>query len=223
MNTIKKDRLNLSFFGGIFMKQKKVIILSAILLIIVSIFLTINYNYFKFGNIINRSADQIKDYILNINSFEAEVQVTVKTNKTTNTYKLSQKYLDGRYKQTLLEPTNIAGLEIEYENGSMKVVNTKLNLSQIYENYPCVAENYLWLNSFIEDFKNSNETKIIEEDNEVILQSVVKNGNKYTAVKRLYIDKKRGKPIKIEVQDVEQNILVYILYNEITINKLQEV
>jgi outer membrane lipoprotein-sorting protein len=205
------------------MKRKNTVILSIILLVFVSIFLIINYNYFKFGNIINRSADQIKDYILNIKSFEAEVQITVKTNKTTNTYKVSQKYVDGKYKQVLLEPNNISGLEIVYEDGSMKIQNTRLGLSKIYENYPCIIENYLWLNSFIEDFKDSNEVRIIEEGNEIILQTTAKNGNKYTAVKRLYIDKKTGKPAKIEIQDVEQNILVYILYNEIKINKLQEV
>ena len=38
---------------------------------------------------------------------------------------------------------------------------------------------------------------------------------------RLYIDKKSCKPIKMLIQDINQNIIAYILYNEIEINSLK--
>ena len=42
--------------------------------------------------------------------------------------------------------------------------------------------------------------------------------NQYISVKKLYIDKSKKKPIKMEIQDINQNVLVNILYNEIKIN-----
>ena len=61
-----------------------------------------------------------------------------------------------------------------------------------------------------------------ENENEIILEASVKNGNKYINHKKLYIDKKTSKPTKMEIQDVTQKNTIYILYNEIKINNLQK-
>ena len=37
--------------------------------------------------------------------------------------------------------------------------------------------------------------------------------------KKLYIDKNTLKPVKLVIQDVNQNATIYILYNEIDIKK----
>ena len=39
--------------------------------------------------------------------------------------------------------------------------------------------------------------------------------------KKLYIDRKTGKPIKMQIKNVSKNTTVYILYNEIEINSLK--
>lgn len=44
------------------------------------------------------------------------------------------------------------------------------------------------------------------------------SSNKYNNCKKLYIDKKTLKPIKMEIEDINKKVLVYILYNEIKIN-----
>ena len=40
--------------------------------------------------------------------------------------------------------------------------------------------------------------------------------------KKLYIDKNTAKPIKMEIEDINQKVLVYILYNEIKINSINK-
>ena len=60
-----------------------------------------------------------------------------------------------------------------------------------------------------------------KNDEEIILETKIKNNNKYRAIKKLYISKDTGNPTKLEIQDVSQNTLVYILYNEIEINKMR--
>ena len=49
-----------------------------------------------------------------------------------------------------------------------------------------------------------------------------KNENKYRQSKKLYIDKSTGNPLKMEITDINQNITVYILYNEVKINSLDK-
>ncbi len=204
---------------------KKIIISCLVLILIIStiFFIKNNYKSIKLGNnIINQSADKIKENILNIESYKANVRITITSNKNTNTYEATQEYYkeNNLYKQEILTPQNIAGTIFEYDGANLQIKNTALNLSKIYENYNYIGSNELSLNAFIEDYNNNDSTDY-ENDEEIILETKVKNNNKYRAIKKLYISKDTGEPIKLEVQDVSQNTLVYILYNEIEINKMR--
>lgn len=206
--------------------NKKIIIfcLVFIIAIIITILLKNSYKNIKFGkNIINQSADKIKENILNIESYQAKVQITITSNKNTNTYEATQKYYkeNNLYKQEIVSPENIAGVVFEYDGSNLQIKNTKLNLTKIYENYNYIGSNELSLNAFIEDYKN-NDCNNYENDKEVILETLVKNNNKYRTIKRLYISKETNLPTKMEIRDNAQNTLVYILYNEIEINKLEK-
>ncbi len=76
--------------------KKFIPIIIAVVIILVIIFLLFgkrDYNFLNNGNnMSNKSADEIKNYILNMDSFSAEVSVTVTSNKTTDTYVFSQKF-----------------------------------------------------------------------------------------------------------------------------------
>ena len=190
----------------------------------ISIFLNKNnYNFFKIGNNkSNKEISDIEDYILNIDSYEAQVEVNVISNKNSNKYLINQKYKSPNiFTQKVIEPSNIKDVTIEYDGSNLKIINTELNLNKIYENYPYISNNILNLESFIEDYKSSNESKYEVKDEDIILETKIKNGNKYIYCKKLYV-KKNGEIIKMEVQDVTKNTLVYILYNEIKINNLQK-
>ena len=202
--------------------MKKIIFIFIILAIIIFIILIKNnYKNTKIGNnIINQSADEIKENILNIESYEANVQITINSNKTTNTYEAKQSYYKQKnlYKQEIMSPESMKGTIFEYDGTNLQIKNTRLNLSKIYKNYNYIGSNELSLIAFIEDYQN-NENIDYESDNEIILEVNVKNNNKYRKTKKLYISKNTKLPIKLEIQDNAQNTLVYILYNEIEINK----
>ena len=51
------------------------------------------------------------------------------------------------------------------------------------------------------------------------METTVKTGNKYQKYEKLYVSKKDGKPIKMEIKDTNQNTIIYIKYNEIDIKK----
>ncbi len=151
------------------MQIRKIIffIIIIILISLLTFFIKNNYNSSKKGNnISNKSADEIEEYILNIDSYYAIAQVTVQSNKSSNTYKLKQEYIKNQnmYMQEVIEPEYIAGVKFIYNEGILKIENTNLSLSKLYEEYKYIESNVLSLNSFIEDYANSEEKKCYEEN-----------------------------------------------------------
>ncbi len=225
--------------------KKIFIFLTIILVIIFIISITIYYKNQKSGNnIINKSDEQIVQDILNISSYNAKIEIEVNSNKSSNKYIIKQEVKKRISKQEVIEPENIQGLVTEYDGKNLKIVNNKLNLTTLYENYEYIANNTLWLNSFIEEYKsinnensninensnvnensnlstntdtNTKRKKVKSEENQIILEIEDKQ-NKYNTYKTLYIDKKTKKPTKMIISDINKKDIVYILYTEIEIS-----
>ena len=203
------------------MKNKKIILILFIILILVAltIFLIFYYKNGKTGNtIINQSEEKIIDNILNMTSYQAKLEITIETNKNKTKYVVNQSMKNGVSKQEVLEPENIAGVITEYDGKNLKIRNNKLNLETTFENYQYIVENRLWLDSFIEEYKTGKNVKNSSQENEILLE-IENKENPYNVHKKLYVDKKTGKPTKMIVQDINQKTLVYILYTEIKISK----
>lgn len=206
--------------------MKKIITISIIIIIVIifAIFMKNNYKLSKSGNnMSNKSADEIKQYILGINSYEAVLNITVESNKNTNNYLVKEQYAKNNNisKLEIMEPENINGVVFLYDGTNLSIKNTNLNLNKIYENYPYIGENTNTLMSFINDYLESDESKCEENGEEIVLETKVKNGNKYISHKKLYISKKTATPTKLEIKDITQKTVIYILYNEIKMNNLQ--
>lgn len=209
------------------MEKKKLIIILGILAVLVTsviiyFFIKNNYKNLKSGNnMSNKNLKEIEEYILSIRSYNAKIEVEIQSNKNKNKYVLEQKYAEPNVqKQIVLEPSNIEGLETIFDGNNLKINNTKLNLSTIYENYSDITSNFLWLNTFTEEYKKMIETgkqNIIEQNGIIIME--IKDADELN--KKLYIDRKTGKPIKMQIKNVSKNTTVYILYNEIEINSLK--
>ncbi len=202
------------------MKNKKIIILTIIIAILIFIIIFAPYYYKKgkIGNtIINKSEEQIIESILNIKSYDANLEITIQTNKNTTQYALKQELKEEKCIQEVVKPENIAGVITEYDGNSLKIRNNKLNLETTFQDYKYITENNLWLNSFIKEFKETNNKKISTAEKEIILE-IDNRKNTYSSYKKLYIDKKTGKPTKMQIEDVNQKVLVYILYTEIKIS-----
>lgn len=171
----------------------------------------------------NSSSQDIVNYILDISSYEATIEVETKSNKNSNKYILKQQYIkDKAETQEVLEPNNLQGVKIIKKDNTLKLENTNLNLTTILDKYNYLTDNCLDLNSFIEDYKSNNNSNFEEKDGEIIMKTTSNNENKYTKNKTLHIDKNTGKPTKMEVTDINKNTTVYILYKEVEIDNLDE-
>lgn len=206
-----------------FKPKQKIIIITIIaiaIVIFVSIFFKINYKKINTGNnILNKTLDEVQEYICNINSYEATMEVTINSNKNTNKYKIKQTHDESEDIQEILEPENVKGIKFIYKDNTLQIINTNLNLTKIYNNYPYIESNNLWLNDFLEEYKQAdNENKeATENDEEVVLKLEVQNEDSNIKYKELYLDKKTGNPTKLLIQDNNKNTVIYILYSEITI------
>lgn len=182
------------------------------MIIIFIIIFTFFYFYMakknKFGN--NITSQEMVSNILNLTSYEATIEVDVKSNKNTNRYIIKQKYKSPNYiEQEVLEPTNIKGVKIINKDNQLSIENTQLNLKTIYENYSYLSENDMDLISFINEYKEQNSNDFQQEKDITIMK---------TKNKVLYIDRKSGKPLKMQIEDANKNIAVYILYREVNVN-----
>ena len=201
-------------------KKRKLIILGLTVLIILILFAFIYYKTQKSVNNINKSTNEITRYILNISSYEANLEVTIESNKTTNKYKIKQLYSKPNIiKQTIESPQNLDNLTMTYDGKNMKVENTNLSLSKIYQDYKYISENTLWLSTFIDNYNDNS--KIYEKKGIIVIENNV-TYNFYNVKEALYIDKKTGKPIELKIFDNSNNNKIYIKYNEIKLNKLKQ-
>lgn len=204
-------------------KRKIIITIIIILVLIIGVINFIKFNNrtaknSKIGN--NSTSQEIVDYILSINSYKAKIEVEVKSNKNSNKYKMNQEYIDQENNtQEVIEPSNIQGIKIIREGKNLKIENTKLSLTKIIEDYKDITQNNLDLINFIENYKNNSNSKWREENNQIIMETTVQTDNRYQKYETLYISKENAEPIKMEIKDTNQNTIIYIIYNEIKINK----
>ncbi len=212
-----------------FKQNRKVyfLLIGLIIAIIVVFFIISIKNNYKNKNIGNtksiKTIDEVEDYIYNISSYNATIDVTIESNKNTNKYVLKQIHTekDEKYEDTqeVIEPENIKGLKLTYKNDTLEIKNTKLELSKIYNNYPYIEDNNLWLHSVLKEYKEADKDnkKVVENEKEIILTLTIKNNSKIR-YKELFLDKKTGKPTKLLIEDNNKNPIIYILYTEIEIN-----
>ncbi len=180
----------------------------------------------KNGNTSNSgSIDEIESNLCQISYYQATIEVTVQSNKNTNTYTLKQEYeKQGEQeiaKQEVLLPENLKGVQIIKKQNQLEVKNTTLNLSKIYEKYQDMTKNDLWLDDFLEEYQESVSKQRSEEENVVIFQ-IDPNTSPYQKQKKLYVSKETGKPQKLVVEDMNQKNKVYILYKEIEMRSVKE-
>lgn len=200
--------------GGKILKKKKFFtILITIIFVLILLFAIFYKNMFNSVNIgHNNSSQEIVDNILNISSYSAIIEVKIEGNKNQNQYKIKQEYVSpSQNSQEVLEPSNIKGTTITRENDKLIIENTQLNLSSIIDNYNYISDNNLDLSSFVADYKEDKKA-YFEEKDEIILHTNL------NIKKSLYIDRKTGLPIKMEIIDANKSNKVYILYSEVEIN-----
>lgn len=198
--------------------RKMLLFLGVFCLIVFCIFY---YKTLKNGNNINsKSEKEFIDYILNdMKEYKANADVKIISNKTEKDYKIYQEVTNSKSTQKVLNEKDEDIIEIVLENNKLKIVNQILNLEKVYEEYSTLLNNSLFLNVFLNEYKNEeNNHKVYEENGDIILEiELVKNINTYARFKRLHISKDTKSIKELIVLDDNQKIRACIKYNNIEI------
>lgn len=198
--------------------RKMLLFLGVFCLIVFCIFY---YKTLKNGNNINsKSEKEFIDYILNdMKEYKANADVKIISNKTEKDYKIYQEVTNSKSTQKVLNEKDEDIIEIVLENNKLKIVNQILNLEKVYEEYSTLLNNSLFLNVFLNEYKNQeNNHKVYEENGDIILEiELVKNINTYARFKRLHISKDTKSIKELIVLDDNKKIRACIKYNNIEI------
>lgn len=200
------------------MKKNKILFLIILIVLLIVGLIIYKIKIKNLKNVNNISSQEIVDYFLSIKSYKSKINVQVNSNKNSNKYIMEQEYnTENGSIQTVIEPENIAGVKISLKDNLLKIENTNLSLSQMFENYQGLEDNSLDLISFIEDYKTNEKSIFEENENEVILKTKNHSKNKYNKNKVLYINKENKLPTKLIVEDDNQNTTINIKYINIEI------
>lgn len=198
--------------------RKMLLFLGVFCLIVFCVFY---YKTFKNGNNINsKSEKEFIDYILNdMKEYKANADVKIISNKTEKDYKIYQEVTNSKSTQKVLNEKDEDIIEIVLENNKLKILNQILNLEKVYEEYSALLNNSLFLNVFLDEYKNEeNNQKIYEDNGDIILEiELVKNINTYARFKRLHISKDTKSIKELIVLDDNKKIRACIKYNNIEI------
>lgn len=186
--------------------------------ICISIFFIIYYIFSSFGNNKFRNQNEIVDNILNkFNNYEANILVTITTNKNENNYEMFQEVSEKNSKTIIKSPENIKDMIIEINDNTLKITNTKINMEKIYEEYDGILNNDLFLNKFTKDCENNN-FKFYEKNEKIILETILNNNSStYIKYKELCLDKKTNLPTELIMKDNTKKACIRIIYNDIKI------
>ena len=203
-----------------FIKNRKLFSILAIIivLIILSIFISKNVTKNKKnGN--NMNSQEIVDSILGVSSYKSKINVQVNSNKNQNKYILWQEYnTENGCVQEVIEPENIAGVKIVKKDNNLRIENSQLDLKKIFENYSGLEDNSLDLINFINEYKENSKSEFEEKNGEIIMKTKTDKNNPYLTNKKLYINKEKVSPIKLIIQDNNNNTKIIIEYIEIELN-----
>lgn len=198
------------------MNLKKLLFIFVLICII--IFSILYYIFSNLGNNKSINQEEFVDNILNkFQEYEANVDILVLSNKTQNNYNMNQIVNKDSSKFIVNSPENIKNMAVEINNNILKITNTKINMEKVYENYGNVLNNNLFLNTFINDYKN-NDSKEYEKNDEIILETKLNNNNDtYIKFKELHLDKVTGLPKELIIKDNTKKTCISIKYNDIKI------
>lgn len=228
INNIFKNKLTLILF---------VLISTLVILSIIIYTLAMKTNILrgtKIGDIIGRIGND--NNVMNMTTYFAEFEITVKSNKNTNTYTMKEWYKKGvGTKQEYLDSNNSKVTILTLKNKTV-IQNENQKNVMVLDEYITKYTNLLSINTFLDIYEkykskdccfSANSYEKVNNIN-MILDNVCKMGEncscdvseivKNVSKIELKLDKNTGKPLTYIVYDHNKNECISIVYNKFDIN-----
>lgn len=147
----------------------------------------------------------------NLDSYEAQVQITFFSNKGENTYLIHQRAkASGEYHMEILEPESFAGVKTICDGS--RVVQTDPTIGGEVEARPTPVREALVLYSFIEACRQNEVEVISGEKDTLILKTTYSGEHRKIVSGQLTLAKGMGTPLSLEICDGEDKPSLHMTY-----------
>jgi len=173
----------------------------------------------------NSNAGKIRKLYENIESYTAEISVTVNSNRTSKTYSIFQYYRSpDSYREDMILPDGGIGARYIFANGSAALIPPNgsgavtLDGGRLAEN-----KNFMFLPDFFAGYYNSQGTKITAggdlSGSMTVLELPLSGNNVHRFYQKLWMDDKTCLPVKLETYDINMNPMITAVYKEFKLNE----
>lgn len=158
-----------------------------------------------------------------IETYTVTAEIVVKGNRTVENYIVKQyfKYPD-RYRLEVLSPSDKKGKTTIYDGEKLWIYHPLINQMFVLDNLKEVEEAGMFPGYFAGSLFTGEEASynIVrgEVGNYITIRTIIPGGNNYKKHQILYIDRESLKPVRMEVYDSADNIVVTVFYRDFLYN-----
>ena len=158
------------------------------------------------------SPADIQEFWAQMTSYQATLQITFVSNRSSNTYTVRQQVLmSGPYRMEVLAPEECRGV-LTICDGE-KTMQKDPSIGMTVEASETPVRSVLFLQEFWQQYLRSPE-KVEPEDGEYVLETELSGGHEKLAVQRLWVNAQDGYPKRMEIYDTEGMLSIRVDYIE---------
>lgn len=165
-----------------------------------------------------------KDVVATLKSakgFEADAGITFLKDKQPNTIKAHQQgKISGEYEMTIIEPKDLAGVKISYDNN--QVVQTFPGQDKNIVAKPNNAQNEVLLTTYLKRLQAANsinkEEATLDGKKVYVIALPIEGDYKYLSSEKLFIDGEANKIISLVIYDKDGNESIEVNYDNLKLN-----
>lgn len=169
----------------------------------------------------DKGQDKLNALLGKLKSYQADTKITFFKESQLNVIEMKQAAeIGGRYKLTVSSPAHLQGYVTSFDGKQVYQYNP-----HIKANVPCnasEARNQILLSSFIHNYLNTKNAKrengTLEGREVISLETEIPGDYKYFASEKVWFDKQKLVPIKMEIYDREQNIVIQVEFGSFKYN-----
>ena len=167
----------------------------------------------------NDDFSKVHKMLSGLEAYTVTAEIMVRGNKAVENYIVKQqfKYPD-KYRLEVLRPIDKKGKITIYDGSKIWIFHPQINQSYCMENFQEVEEVSMFPGYFAKNLFNGEDAVYdIKKDgsNEyVVIKVGIPGGNSYRKSQILYIDRKDTIPVKMEILDSNDNIVVTVHYKD---------
>lgn len=178
------------------------------------------------GGIKHDAYKRVYEKYNDINAFTAEAEITVKSNLTTNTYKVVQYYLaPDNFKMEIVSPESLKGTGYTFCEGKVTMYSNDGNTYSLSDYVP-EDKNYVFINHFFESYYKSEDAFVetsggIGEDS-TVFKNILTENNPERYSQSVWINNKSLLPEKLVTCNMDGEEVLSVEFKSFSFEEIPE-